>query len=136
MKHAALTVVLATALSSAAVAAPIYRCGPDGRVYSQTPCADGRLIDASDPRSAAQRAEASRVAARERKAADQLERDRREREAAQPAAQATGFNGRPAPPEPAASSAKPAKHKHHKAKPITKDFVAVDPSSVKKKGHK
>jgi hypothetical protein len=113
-------------------AAPIYRCGPDGRVYSQTPCADGRLIDAADPRSEAQRVEARRVVARERKAANDLERERRAREAAGPA-QASGFNGRPPPPEPVSATRPPVRHKHRHAASAGKDFVAIDPGSVKGK---
>ena len=41
--------------------------------YSQVPCAGGTLVEAADPRTAAQRAEARRVAARERKAAQTLD---------------------------------------------------------------
>ena len=49
-------------------AEPIYRCG---RTYSQTPCTGGRMLESSDPRTAAQRAEARRVAQRERQKATQ-----------------------------------------------------------------
>jgi len=61
-------VLVATGSSAGAVGA-IYRCGADGRTFSQTPCANGTLVEASDPRTAAQRAEARRVAAAERQAA-------------------------------------------------------------------
>ena len=135
MKHAAVAVFLLAGLASAFAAAPIYRCGPDGRTYSQAPCADGQLIDAADPRSEAQRVEARRVVARERTAANELERERRAGEAARQPAQATGFNGRPASVETAAPTHPGAKPKHRgaKAKAKSEDFVAIEPRSAKKK---
>lgn len=79
MKHAAaLTLCL---LVSSAHAQPVYRCG---NAYSQTPCPQGKLVEATDPRSAAQRAEAIRVAAEDRRLAADM---KRERLAAQAAAQ-------------------------------------------------
>ena len=138
MKAAALTLLFVSTVGSAHAAAPIYRCGPDGRIYSQAPCPDGKLIEAADPRSAAQRAEAQRVAAKERQTAADLERERRKQQAEQPPpAQAVGFNSRPPPPEPAASSSgSGARKRHHtKAKTAAKDFVAIDPGA-KKRGRK
>ena len=135
MKSAALTLLLVLTVVSADAAAPIYRCGPDGRIYSQAPCADGKLIESADPRSAAQRAEALRVAAKERQTAADMERERRKQQAEKPPAQAVGFNSRPPPPEPAASSSDSgARKRHHsKAKTASKDFVAIDPGAKKKK---
>ena len=126
--------LMSLALPAAYAAAPIYRCGPDGRVYSQMPCAGGRLIDAADPRSEAERAEAHRVAAGERKAANDLERERRERDAAVPAT-AAGFNGRPAPAEtpPAPRVHVKQKTRHAKPKPGHDDFVAVAPRAARKR---
>ncbi len=134
MRHAAIAVLLLSGLASAYAAAPIYRCGADGRTYSQAPCEGGRLIDAADPRSEAERVEARRVVAREHKAANELERERRAREAAQEPAQATGFNGRPASAEaaPTRPRAKP-KHRSAKAKSASEDFVAIEPRRAKKK---
>ena len=135
MKHAAVLVLLLAGLAKAFAAAPIYRCGPDGRVYSQAPCDGGRLIDAADPRSEAQRVEARRVAARERKAAQDMERERRAQEAAQRPAAATGIDSRPSASETAAPPQPPAKPKHRGAKPKkgSDDFVAIEPRSAKKK---
>ena len=135
MTHAALTLLVVLTIGGAHAAAPIYRCGPDGRIYSQAPCADGKLIEAADPRSAAQRAEAQRVAAKERQTAADLERARRKQQAEQPPpAQAVGFNSRPPPPEPVASSSgSGARKRHHsKAKTAAEDFVAIDPSAKKR----
>ena len=118
--------LLLAAMASQADAAGIYRCGADGRTYSQTPCADGRLVDAADPRSDAERAEAKRVAARERNTAADLERERRARELVGEKSAAAGFDHRPAAQQAAASAAKP-KRRADKDKAANKDFVAVEP---------
>lgn len=72
-----LTVVCAVALGgvSGAGAQKVYRCGPDGRVYQQTPCAEGQVVDASDPRSAEQRKAAQAVARDDAKAAARFDRE-------------------------------------------------------------
>ena len=128
-----LALALLAAACSAQAGGPIYRCG---KTYSQDPCPGGQLIDAADPRTAAQRAEAQRVKAREKKLADDMERDRRDREAGITPAQATGFNGRPNPPE-ATTKAPPSKKKKKKAsKPKAAsgaDFVATEPGKGSKK---
>ena len=70
------------ALHAAAATSPIYRCGSE---YTQDPCPGGKLLDVSDPRSAAQRAEAVKVAALERRRAAELARERKARESAEKA---------------------------------------------------
>lgn len=80
--------VLATLLVCAgfnAGAQSIYRCGNE---YRREPCASGKMLESSDPRTAAQRAEATRVAARERKQAADMARERRAEEAPAKPAQA------------------------------------------------
>jgi hypothetical protein len=74
--------------SFCAVAQPVYRCGS---TYSQTPCPAGKIVPATDVRSAAERAEAARIAANERKLAADMRSDRLADEAA-----AIAANGRPA----------------------------------------
>ena len=69
IRAALLTSLALWAAAPALAAPPIYRCGADGRTYSQVPCPDGTLIEASDPRTAAQRAEAQRITEAERKRA-------------------------------------------------------------------
>jgi hypothetical protein len=76
--------------------ATVYRCGPDGKTYSQTPCAGGKQIDASDTRTEAQRADSLATTAADKKRADAMERERKALEAAQKPAMASGFNSRPA----------------------------------------
>jgi hypothetical protein len=126
--------VLACALLSVAFTAQaqkVYRCGPDGKVYSQAPCADGTVIDASDPRTAEQRAEARRAAAQERRAADAMERERLARERAPVAAA-----GNLGPPRPAAAASSPHAGKTARKKPKGKssqnrDLVMVAPKPPK-----
>ena len=123
-------------MAGSAQAQLIYRCGPDGSEYSQTPCPGGKVLESSDPRSAAQREAAVRVAAQERKRAAELERERRAQQAAITPARAAGFNGRPPPPDAAASAPERGKSKKRsaKAKPDNgAGFVAVEPSAKKKR---
>lgn len=88
----------AMSLAFGAAAQKVYRCGTDGRTtYQQTPCAQGQLVDAADPRTAEQRQAAHAVAKSEASAAAKFDRD------ALPASAPKG--GRPAP---AASPAKDA----------------------------
>jgi hypothetical protein len=105
MKSAA--VLCAWALSCTAVqavAAPVvYRCGPDGREYSQTPCKNGRVVDAADARSADQVDDGRDAARRDARLARELARERREREREGARRVAAGFK-----PEAAASAASAA----------------------------
>lgn len=73
---------------STAVAAQssVYRCGPQGSSYSQTPCADGSALTLGDARSEAQRQAAERSLQRDQALADRLRDERHEREAAYAAA--------------------------------------------------
>lgn len=107
--------VAALALSSGAPAQKIYRCGPDGRIYQQAPCTDGKAINASDPRTPEQRAEAQAIAASEARLAAQFDRDNA------PASAPEGRKPKPAKAPPtttakAASGAVPTK-----AKPAAQD---------------
>jgi hypothetical protein len=79
-------VLLSLVAAHAAQAQTIYRCGPQGREYSQLPCKDGRPIE-PDTRTPAQRAEALQVAEDDARRAEALRRERHARErAAKPAA--------------------------------------------------
>ena len=91
----------------ATVAAPpqtVYRCGPDGRQYSQTPCADGRAVTTEDSRSAEQQRAAREVAARDSKQAESLAAERRQREESAKGQAAAGI--KPAESSAAASAPK------------------------------
>jgi len=128
MIRAAAWILLAAMSCAAEAAGPVYRCGRD---YSQTPCPGGKVVDATDPRTAAQRAEAKRVAARERKLAAEMESDRRRQAAAEKPALAADLVPRAA--APASAPAKPKK-KHARTKPASgADFTAVEPKTKVKK---
>ena len=125
MKLAAVALMFCFAVDPAQAQA-VYRCGS---VYSQTPCAQGRLVEADDSRSAAQRAEASRVAAGERRLATEMRRDRLAEEAALKPALAGTLSApkavaRSDPTKKMRGSAKPAAHK---------DFVVTVASARKKR---
>ena len=77
MSRAAGFVALALVWASAAAAqTQVYRCGTDGRSYSQEPCAQGRAVDVADPRSRQQAAQTRQATLREARQADDLERTR------------------------------------------------------------
>jgi hypothetical protein len=73
-----LVVMVALGLCAAAASAQsqVYRCGADGRSYSQEPCAQGRVVDVADPRSAQQATQSRQAALRDARQADELERAR------------------------------------------------------------
>lgn len=97
----------------------VYRCGPDGRSYSTTPCAGGKAIDAADPRSADQQRQARDSAQRERQLADKMTADRvqREKSIVPAAAGSFGPQAKPAAPatKPAKATTKPKKKKKGKS---------------------
>lgn len=104
MRSFAIVVLLA---AGAAQAQTIYRCGPQGREYSQLPCKDARPIDA-DTRTTAQRAAAEQVAKDEARRAEALRRERHARE--REALPAAGFTTAPREETPAPKK-KPADKK-------------------------
>ena len=128
MKHAA-AVLLTWFIASSANAQQVYRCGS---IYTDSPCPQGTVLDAADPRSSAQRADAQRVAADEKRLGAQMEHDR----LAELAALKPATTARAQVPRAAASASAPA-HDHlptrrHAAKrPATTDFTALDPSTVR-----
>ncbi len=91
------------ASAASAATQKVYRCGPDGRIYSQTPCKDGYEIDAADKRSAEQRRAAEDVVKREEKMAEKMSRERQANEAAA-AKQGASTIVNPAATKPAASA--------------------------------
>jgi len=98
----------------AALGAPpqtVYRCGPDGRVYSQTPCADGKALSVDDPRSTSQQKAARDVATRDADQARKLAEERRQREDAAKGQAAAGFMTVPPAAAPASAPARKGKGK-------------------------
>ena len=136
MKTESLLFALAVAAAwpaASAHAQTIYRCGNE---YTRIPCANGRALDASDMRSAAQRAEARAAVAQERRQAADMERDRRRNEAMLKPALATSLSPvHAAAPAASAAAKKPvSKKKARKASVAGEpDFIAGVPGSSKKK---
>lgn len=81
MKTTAATAALLLA-SAAHAATPVYRCGAEGKDYSQQPCSDGVPLSVDDRRNAAQQDASAQVVARQRRLADELARDRERTEKA------------------------------------------------------
>ncbi|MBL0728190.1 hypothetical protein [Piscinibacter sp. HJYY11] len=111
--------LLASITCVSAHAQAVYRCGADGRSYSQAPCAEGRAVEVKDERSAQQRREAIEVAERDRALGDSLQQDRLVRES-QPRAGAGKIDGRigyarVAQVEPAKKTGAPKKKRSPKA---------------------
>ena len=90
MKAIALALLVAT-LPAAAQSSPsaVWRCGPDGRQFQATPCAEGRAVALAPAPDAGARAEARAVVERERLALQTLAAQRRDRE--RQAVAAAGF---------------------------------------------
>ncbi len=137
MKHVTADLTLALSLGLVSFSAPsqtVYRCG---NAYSQAPCPHATLIDASDPRSASQQAEARQVALQQRQQAAEMVHERRLRECEQRPPQAAGFDSRATPPTAAASTREPRKatKKHAASARSTAsgaDFTAIVPGRGKK----
>ncbi len=77
--------LLALLLAGSVQAQTIWRCGPDGRSFSDRPCPDGRQQAAADPVDRDRVAAAQDIAERERTLARTLEQQRLQFEAQQPA---------------------------------------------------
>ncbi|RZT95057.1 hypothetical protein [Rivibacter subsaxonicus] len=110
MRRASLLAALLLA-AAPAIAQKIYRCGPDASTYSQQPCADGKALDLSDPRSAAQRREAQKAATQNAKLADAMEREREQAERRIKPATAGSLSAEPEPPAQVAKAPKAAASK-------------------------
>lgn len=91
MKHAIAWLLCLVALGTQAQ--PVYRCG---NTYSSIPCTGGKVVDATDPRTAAQRAEARRVVADEKQLAADMRRERLVDQAMQRPAGASSLSAAPA----------------------------------------
>jgi hypothetical protein len=135
----AFTLVL-LASAAGAQTGTVWRCGADGRSYSDAPCAGGQLLDAGDARSDEQRRDAQALAVRERKLADRLRQERIVREQAAPGGHAV-IGWRPASrlsdqkPAPLLQAPKkPRLAKHQRPESDDGTFRAAAPGSRRVKG--
>jgi hypothetical protein len=127
-----LVAVLAILAMTGAMAQPasgetVYRCGPEGRSYSTTPCPGGKTVDAADPRSEEQQRQARDTAQRERQLADKMSTERAQREKAIVPAAAGNLGPQAKPVAPAAKPAKPASKPKKQKKGRSKDPTLSDP---------
>jgi hypothetical protein len=128
-----LLMALSGVIPVASPAQNVWRCGPDGRTFTDAPCPQGQAIDMPASRPAEDLHSAQQRAARERAWADQLQRERVQREA-QPNAGPTGIYGlRPVKPLPA-PKVKTAKKKLKLPAEGADTWTAVGPSTRRKKG--
>ena len=81
--------------SGAGIGQTVYRCGPDGNVYTHQPCAEGRAVAIDDSRNPAQLAEARQLERNNQRLADRMARDRLAFEASHPARAAAGIHAPP-----------------------------------------
>lgn len=104
MKSAcAALLVLAMGMASAQT---VYRCGPDGRQFSQQPCAGGAAVDLKvDRPDESERQRAKDLADRDRALGERLEAERLQREEREQRSSAVAGGFHPRPPKPAASAA-------------------------------
>lgn len=84
MKRALVIVCLAWTAGTVA-AQTVYRCGPEGRSYSQQPCPEGRALQVGDARTTQEQAQAADAARRDARLADTQEQERFEAERRPPA---------------------------------------------------
>jgi len=122
MKNGRFSVLLAALLiaggSADAASQKVFRCGPDGRVFSQTPCKDGYEVNADNKRSVEQRKAAEDNVKREEKMTEKMARERQAQEAAA-AKQGSSIIASPTAAKPVASAASVAAKKKRQPKKPT-----------------
>ena len=115
-------------IASAAQAQTVWRCGPEGRSYSDAPCREGRALELAQARPAADLNGAQDMAQREKALAAKLVLERQQREAVKTA----GLSGIRGPNAPTAAPVKPKSATRAKGKRRLEDadtWRAVAPPS-------
>ena len=119
-------------LTIGAQAQTVWRCGPDGRSYADSPCAQGRAMEFAESRPAADVQQAQSLAAREQALAVQLAKERQQRESLAQSSPA-GIRGSRLTAAPVTSKARAAaKGKHRLEAPGT--WQATVPASRRERG--
>lgn len=125
-------------LAQAQDTATIWRCGTDGRSYSDTPCTGGRSVEVPAARSPAEVAAAQAQADQEKRLAERLQRERLQRENVAPGTGLIGIkSARVVALSPKATLKKKRKSHHHQlSKPLEEDgtWQATAQVSRRKKG--
>jgi hypothetical protein len=108
--------------AGAAAAQTLYRCGPDGRDFSQAPCPGGKQVEVQVRRpSSADHGAAREAALGDARLADRLAQERHAREAL-PVLPAAGFYPAPTPAEAPAPATKKKKKPKKKEKPASAEL--------------
>lgn len=131
------TTLLACCLPSLAWAQSqtVWRCGPDGRVFSDAPCADGRQVATVDPRPTADVQAAREMAQREQRLADKLRDERVQREAIAPGAGLAGIGAlKEKLVKPQAMKTPNKRHRVQKHSADEETWPAVVPASRQRRG--
>ncbi len=106
----------------------VYRCGPDGRSYSQTPCDGGRAVKAADPRSQEQQDAAHDRMRQTQAVGDQMAQERRANEGAVQPAPARSLTARPATAQTDVLEKNSSKGRKKSTKPgAREEFTAIAP---------
>jgi hypothetical protein len=124
-RHALICWALCMAAAAAQAQGTVYRCGPDGREYSATPCPGGKAVSVDDARSAEQQRQAREAAQRDAALADKLAAERKQRNAAIRPGAAARIGPTPAASAPGTAASAPHPHKKTKKKPSRK---SADPT--------
>jgi hypothetical protein len=139
-KHALTLLALAGLPLLAAAQQTIWRCGADGRSYSNVPCAEGRTLETVEARPAADVLAAQGLALREKQRADQMRQARLREEAANAKLGPAGIgDSRRDDAATAQAKARPAGKPHHPSKAKQRSaedgtWRAVAPASPRAKG--
>ena len=107
-----------------------WRCGADGRSYSDQPCAQGRAVAVADTRTPQDVAQAQSVVARERALAKALVAERHERERVV-AARGSGLIAIKPVAAPATRAVKEAAKKPKKSKPQRLEALRTSASTAR-----
>lgn len=135
LRPALLLMLLTTALGSAQ-AQSVWRCGADGKLFSDKPCEKGRPLEILEARPNTDLAAAQDTARREKALAAQLAKERQQQEAQAPLAPAGIANSRATQSPPKPKAKEKVLKQSAKRRPAAEDGIwrAVAPSSRQTKG--
>jgi hypothetical protein len=136
-RHIVLALGCALGLGAAllpAAAQPVWRCGSDGRSFSDRPCADGRELPAVASPSDADRLQAQGVARRQAALAEQLRAERHARAQViesieEPQARQPAHRGRRA----GESTGRAAREEQREVQPALRSAKAAAPTSARQR---
>ena len=132
MKH--LLIALATALPLLCAAQTVWRCGPDGRVYSDAPCSEGRRVDLAQARPSGDIQAAQQQANHDIRQAEVLRRERLAQEAAVRGNGLASLSARAPDLKPPWVASKPHHKRHPPAPKAAGTWRATVPVSRQKPG--